>query len=228
MQVSVSYTRHWVYLNNRLLYSGCVTSAEEVLIQEQSYSKLIQVLKSVDSCVVITLSPQTVASVAQMIGDSLVSTFVMLSSLLKAIGVRFVLDASAGGDVALVESGHEFLRRCIVCALCNVVLTLYHRILRYNNGRITEWAIPPLSMAVSSTKVSKFNPNDSTSVVEDVSVDAELAARMPLPMLCSHCPGNATKMVCFVVTMFRMPLFVPICRLGVLRGEDNSASSAVH
>lgn len=94
-----------------LLISGCVTSAEEVLIQEQSYNKLVDVLSAGSGSVVVTLSPQTVASIAHVLGARLIDTFVFLATMLKSLGVQYVLDASAGGDVALMESGYEFLRR---------------------------------------------------------------------------------------------------------------------
>ena len=98
-------------LTKLAVISGCVTSTEEVLIQEQSYAKLQQILREGRSCVAITLSPQSVASIAHSIGRSQLDAFVAIASMLKSLGVRYVLDASAGGDVALVESGHEFLRR---------------------------------------------------------------------------------------------------------------------
>ena len=82
-----------------------------MLIQEQSYQRLVDLMHAGGRCVVVTLSPQTVASIASLLDMSLVDTFVALASMLKRIGVRYVLDASAGGDVSLVESGHEFLRR---------------------------------------------------------------------------------------------------------------------
>jgi hypothetical protein len=100
-----------ISLADCLACSGCVTSAEEVLIQEQSYERLTDILAGGGSCVAVTLSPQSVASIAALLNCSLAEAFVALASMLKAGGVRYVFDASAGGDVSLVESGHEFLKR---------------------------------------------------------------------------------------------------------------------
>ena len=94
-----------------LIFSGCVTSAEEVLIQEQSYERLSDVLKDKDSHIIVTLSPQTVASIADTVNFSLFDTFQVISTALKHLGIQYVFDACAGGDVSLVESGHEFLQR---------------------------------------------------------------------------------------------------------------------
>lgn len=61
---------------------------------------------------------------------------------------------------------------------------------RYHNGRKAEWATPGLSMAVSASRVSKFNPDTAASVVESVSAEDLQQTNMHLPMLCSHCPGK--------------------------------------
>jgi iron only hydrogenase large subunit-like protein len=93
-------------------HSGCVTSAESVLIQEQSYSKLLDALTIPDMCVVVTLSPQSVASLAAFIDSpSVADTFLRLATYLKTLGVKYVFDAAAGGDVVLLEAREEFITR---------------------------------------------------------------------------------------------------------------------
>ena len=109
-----------------LYISGCVTSAETVLIQEQSYDKLLSLLlkqnqhsttegiKDLEEnnlVIVVALSPQSVASVGHYIGKDCGQTFLLLSALLKSLGVHYVLDATSTGDVALVAAGYEFLHR---------------------------------------------------------------------------------------------------------------------
>jgi iron only hydrogenase large subunit-like protein len=102
----------------RCYISGCVTSAETVLIQEQSYSKLLDKLASGDgSVVVVAISPQSRASIAGFIADqgaemSPVEAFLKIASALKALGVYYVIDTASAGDVALVEAREEFLHRC--------------------------------------------------------------------------------------------------------------------
>ncbi len=82
-----------------------------MLIQEQSYRKLVDQLKDPTAFVVLTLSPQSIASIAQMLGASLAATFHLIVSILKAVGVKYVFDAASGGDVALVEAREEFMKR---------------------------------------------------------------------------------------------------------------------
>lgn len=102
-----------VSLNDCLACSGCVTSAEAVLIQEQSSDKLVQLLeeKRTDHCIVVQISPNSRASIAEFLNLSSVDFFLRAAAILKQIGVHYVLDAAAGNDVALMESREEFLQR---------------------------------------------------------------------------------------------------------------------
>lgn len=125
-----------VSLNDCLACSGCVTSAEAVLIQEQGYEKLLQrigaihetdslpmesddgVKSSSDSynsgqrgVIVVALSPNSTASIAQQLGLEYADCFLRVASLLKSLGVQYVIDAAAAGDVALIEAREEFLTR---------------------------------------------------------------------------------------------------------------------
>ena len=127
-----------VSLNDCLACSGCVTSAETVLIQEQSYHKLYDRIKShndVDEdIIVVCLSPQSIASIAAFTGTCSNDMFLRVASVIKSLGVKYVLDTSSAGDVALIESREEFLAR-------------------YQNGRSTLWEKPPHTVAASSSTV---------------------------------------------------------------------------
>lgn len=127
-----------VSLNDCLACSGCVTSAETVLIQEQSYHRLYERLKShnnVDEDIIaVCLSPQSIASMASFAGTSSNDMFLRVASVIKSLGVQYVFDTSSAGDVALIESREEFL-------------------MRYRNGRSTLWEKPPHTMAASSNTV---------------------------------------------------------------------------
>lgn len=97
-------------------FSGCITTAESVLIQEQSYSKLLTHLQQMklnmfSSVVVVAISPQSLASIALFTSLSTVDVFLKLSAILKSLGVAYVIDMSAVGDVALMEAREEFLYR---------------------------------------------------------------------------------------------------------------------
>jgi hypothetical protein len=103
-----------VSLNDCLACSGCVTSAETILIHEQSTDKFMQFLSEKQDqqlVVVVQISPNSRASIADALGLPVVEFFLRVAAALKAMGVDYVVDSAAGNDVALVESREEFLQR---------------------------------------------------------------------------------------------------------------------
>ena len=76
---------------------------------------------------VVTLSPQTIASLAAFMNStSVVETFLRLATYLKSLGVRYVIDAAAGGDVVLLEAREEFVTRSVSHALGLSLESLCH------------------------------------------------------------------------------------------------------
>jgi hypothetical protein len=102
-----------VSLNDCLACSGCVTSAEAILIQEQSTSKFVQLLeeRNENSVIVVQISPNSRASIADFIGMSKEEFFLRIAAILKLNGVKYVLDSASAADVALIESREEFIHR---------------------------------------------------------------------------------------------------------------------
>ena len=82
-----------------------------MLIQEQSFDRLLDVIRSKKFTVVVCLSPQSVASIAQFTDMNINKIFLKIAHILKQLGVFYVVDSSSAGDVALVESKEEFMLR---------------------------------------------------------------------------------------------------------------------
>jgi iron only hydrogenase large subunit-like protein len=160
--------------------SGCVTSAESVLIQEQSYTKLLEALEDEYKIVVVCLSPQSVASLAAHCEQfSCAEMFLRLAAVFKSIGVQLVIDADSANDVSLIESRNEFLER-------------------YTRGKVKQAWVQPAhsSTALTSTRLNVLAGNSSSSVGTEVDVGDvldESQDHLQLPMLISACPG----WVCF-------------------------------
>ncbi|XP_064396968.1 cytosolic iron-sulfur assembly component 3-like isoform X1 [Halichondria panicea] len=112
-----------ITLSDCLACSGCVTSAETVLLQQQSQAELLRVIQDNEhfkeigdidkvKVVVLSLSPQSRASLAvdhkltdvQQAGGKLVTFF-------KKLGVQYVFDTTFSRDFSLLESAREFVRR---------------------------------------------------------------------------------------------------------------------
>ncbi|KAJ1914883.1 Cytosolic Fe-S cluster assembly factor nar1 [Mycoemilia scoparia] len=109
-----------VTLNDCLACSGCVTSAETILIAMQSHEELISVLKanvlakreqrnSDLRTVVVTISPQTRASIARKYNLTTTKAGMRLAKFLKTAGVDFVFDSAFSRDLSLMASAKEFV-----------------------------------------------------------------------------------------------------------------------
>jgi iron only hydrogenase large subunit-like protein len=94
-----------------LACSGCVTSAETVLLEHQSGEEFLAKLADPGTTVVVSLSPQSRAALAAFHGLPPGEAQRRLAGFLKGLGVRAVLDASVGRDFALLEAAAEFVER---------------------------------------------------------------------------------------------------------------------
>ncbi|GAQ90605.1 ferredoxin hydrogenase [Klebsormidium nitens] len=100
-----------VSLHDCLACSGCITSAETVMLQQQSTDEFVQRLSSATQAVVVSLSPQSRASLATHYGITPLQAFRKLTGFLKSLGVRAVFDTSCSRDLSLLESCQEFVDR---------------------------------------------------------------------------------------------------------------------
>jgi iron only hydrogenase large subunit-like protein len=100
-----------VSLHDCLACSGCVTSAETVLLQHQSIEEFAAQLSNPEAVVVISLSPQSVVSLAGLYGMQPGECAGRLATILKSQGARAVFDIAWARDVALTETAMEFVHR---------------------------------------------------------------------------------------------------------------------
>ncbi|XP_019737041.1 cytosolic Fe-S cluster assembly factor narfl [Hippocampus comes] len=106
-----------ITLNDCLACSGCITSAESVLITQQSHEELFKVLRNNKASatekkvVVVSVSPQSRASLAAFYGLSSSEVGRRLTSFFKGLGVHHVFDTSFSRTFSLLESQREFVER---------------------------------------------------------------------------------------------------------------------
>ncbi|XP_061567863.1 cytosolic Fe-S cluster assembly factor narfl [Cololabis saira] len=106
-----------ITLNDCLACSGCITSAESVLITQQSHEELFKVLRknkaneTEQMTVVVSVSPQSRASLAAHYDISSSEAGRRLTSFLKGLGVHRVFDTSFSRTFSLLESQREFVER---------------------------------------------------------------------------------------------------------------------
>jgi len=111
-----------ITLNDCLACSGCITSAETVLITQQSQEELYKVLDAnrvaneqgnFDNVqlVVVSISPQVRASVGAKFNLNAQATAEKLTGFFKMLGVHYVFDTTFSRAFSLMESQREFVRR---------------------------------------------------------------------------------------------------------------------
>ncbi|GAB4826474.1 Cytosolic Fe-S cluster assembly factor nar1 [Ancistrocladus abbreviatus] len=99
-----------ISLKDCLACSGCITSAETVMLEKQS---LDEFLSNIDKgkAVVVSISPQSRASLAAHFDLSPLQVFQKLTTFFKTLGVKAVFDTSSSRDLALIEACNEFIAR---------------------------------------------------------------------------------------------------------------------
>ena len=111
-----------ITLNDCLACSGCITSAESVLITQQSQEELYKVLKEnlrlqetgqtdQQKYVVVSIAPQCRASLAAKYKLSVPEAAGRLTGFFKRLGVHSVFDTTFSRNFSLLESCREFVQR---------------------------------------------------------------------------------------------------------------------
>ncbi|XP_057717658.1 cytosolic Fe-S cluster assembly factor narfl isoform X2 [Corythoichthys intestinalis] len=106
-----------ITLNDCLACSGCITSAESVLVAQQSHEEFFKVLRNNKAgetekkVVVVSVSPQSRASLAAFYGLSAGQAGKRLTSFFKSLGVGHVFDTGFSRTFSLLESQREFVER---------------------------------------------------------------------------------------------------------------------
>ena len=104
-----------ISLADCLACSGCITSAESVLVNAQSSEKFIAMLAEKpheEAPLVVSLSPQAVASLATHFGLSLQQTTRKLCAFFtEQFGAAAVLDETVGFEISVAQVTEDFLAR---------------------------------------------------------------------------------------------------------------------
>jgi len=99
-----------VSLSDCLACSGCVTSAETVLLQEQSVEEFLKRTETA-RLTVVSISAEARTSLAAYTQEDPLLTMRKAAEGLRRLGANYVLDASAAEAVALLEGKAEFVER---------------------------------------------------------------------------------------------------------------------
>lgn len=107
-----------ITLNDCLACSGCITSAETVLITQQSSEELYKVLRANSELpvewrqlIVVSIAPQVYASFSGKYDVAYDEAAARLTGFFKRLGAHHVLDTTFAREFTLVEVLHDFLER---------------------------------------------------------------------------------------------------------------------
>ncbi|XP_050098530.1 probable cytosolic Fe-S cluster assembly factor AGAP009023 [Anopheles aquasalis] len=111
-----------ITLADCLACSGCITSAEGVLISQQSQEELLRVMNANNLAklngqhdevkfIVFTVSQQPILSLARKYNLNPEETFEHIAGYFKKLGADMVVDTKIADDLALIESRNEFVER---------------------------------------------------------------------------------------------------------------------
>ncbi|BGP50858.1 Cytosolic Fe-S cluster assembly factor nar1 [Rhodotorula kratochvilovae] len=150
-----------ITLNDCLACSGCITSAESVLVSLQSHEEVYRVLKEQPELTpILSISPQSVASLAALYDLSLADTMRGLRRFFKEHhGFRLVFDTTFPRALSLLETRRELLER------------------RAHHYSAPSPSLPALLAASTAPLTAPTKLAPSTSSIA------------PLPVLSSACPG---------------------------------------
>eukprot|EP00252_Welwitschia_mirabilis_P004068 TRINITY_DN1424_c0_g1_i1.p1 TRINITY_DN1424_c0_g1~~TRINITY_DN1424_c0_g1_i1.p1 ORF type:complete len:474 (-),score=76.94 TRINITY_DN1424_c0_g1_i1:450-1871(-) len=99
-----------VTLHDCLACSGCLTSAETVMLEQQSVNEFLSHISG-GYHVIVSVSSQSRASLAAYSGLTPIQVLKKITSFLKSLGVKAVFDISCSRDLSLVEACNEFVTR---------------------------------------------------------------------------------------------------------------------
>ncbi|CAI2365516.1 unnamed protein product [Moneuplotes crassus] len=159
-----------ISLTDCLACSGCVTTAETMLIQQHSIDKVEELLKNVDKepCVV-SVSQQSLYSLCALYETEPKLLFKVINKVLGTFGVSKVYDFSLSTQFILNESYNEFLER-------------------YKNSE--KYQKVKECLEILKSKPGKEEGKTTPEREEELKSMKKMLTKQPsTPVLCSECPG---------------------------------------
>jgi iron only hydrogenase large subunit-like protein len=102
-----------ITLNDCLACSGCVTTAETLLIQAQSVDEFLKNSVLDSKIAICCVSPQSIMSIAYYYGMSESETLVKLCSILQSVGIKYVLNFNTITKYCLDRAYEEFYEKIL-------------------------------------------------------------------------------------------------------------------
>lgn len=99
-----------ISLADCLACSGCITSAEEVLVAQHSHEQLRSVLEKNEHIFVASISHQTRASLAHAYGRPVSDMDKLIVAFFRRLGFKYVVGTAVGRKLSMVQEAQRILR----------------------------------------------------------------------------------------------------------------------
>nr|AHC97348.1 cytosolic Fe-S cluster assembly factor [Blastocystis sp. ATCC 50177/Nand II] len=188
-----------VTLEDCLACSGCVTSAETILIQQQSTSTFVEELKErKHKLYIVIVSRPSCVSIADALSISPDEAYQHITSVLK-IGVDIVVRQDIGECISLVESIAEYTKRKASSAAVASVLTqpsyavnqdlsmLLHSILLIHSYPKNNQLVTSIDLDHITESTDDYDVLSSQAYHALPETSPHIGANAPL--ITSNCPG---------------------------------------
>lgn len=107
-----------INLSDCLACSGCITSAEEVLVAQHSHDQFLKALEEGNKTFVVSISHQSRASLANVYGLSVEEMDERLILFFKdQLGFAFVVGTALGRKLSLLEESHRVIEQKLATVL---------------------------------------------------------------------------------------------------------------
>ena len=90
--------------------SGCVTTAETILVEQHSVVDFFEKIKKFP-CTIVTISPQARSSIAHYYNMNDLQVHLALMILFYKLGAKYFFDQSLGVDFTFQAAQKEFVKR---------------------------------------------------------------------------------------------------------------------
>ncbi|KAH8582127.1 nuclear prelamin A recognition factor [Cryptosporidium sp. chipmunk genotype I] len=135
-----------------LACSGCVTSAEAKLLQDQNATEFMNQLKQ-KRLTVVSISNQSCSSFANQLNCDLKTIQRKLSGLFKHVGAKFVMNSTISEYISLLETKYEFISRYKAKSDLPMIISHCPGWICYSEKSLNNSVIPLLSKVRSAQQL---------------------------------------------------------------------------
>ncbi|GEQ69138.1 hypothetical protein JCM33374_g2809 [Metschnikowia sp. JCM 33374] len=101
-----------ISLADCLACSGCITSAEEVLVAQHSHDQLLKALRDGTKSFVVSISHQSRSSLAHAFGYSVEQMDrILINFFQNQLGFKYVVGTALGRKLSLLQESHQMIQR---------------------------------------------------------------------------------------------------------------------